>query len=82
MIDIFSIGYFVKSLLSGRELLLDVDPDADYRWELYGGLEVNVGVLVKILNFTIADYEENLVDYRLLLTSYWAYSIYLPSIQK
>jgi len=62
-------------------LELDVDPNADPWWELYSGLEVNVGVVVKIFGFTIVDYETNLVDYRLLLTRHWEYSVYSPFIQ-
>lgn len=49
-------------------LELEADPFCDPWWELYGGLAVDVGVIVEVLGETIADYEyPGVIDYRTLL---------------
>lgn len=60
-------------------LQLDADSNANPQWQLTGGLEVNVGVLVEIFSVTIVEYETNLLDYRLSLAGLWA--TYLPLVQ-
>jgi len=48
-------------------LKLEADVLAEPWWELYGGLEVPVGVRVEILSHSIADYETVVIGYKVLL---------------
>jgi len=48
-------------------LNLDADPNVEPWWELYGGLDVNLGVSVEIIGRNIVDYSATVIDYRLLL---------------
>jgi hypothetical protein len=48
-------------------LKLEADPFAVPWWQLYGGLEVPVGVEIEIFSHLIAGYEATVIDYRLLL---------------
>lgn len=43
--------------------------DPHLSWDLYGGLTVPVGVEVELLGHSLADYEGNAIEYRVLLLS-------------
>ena len=58
------VGPYAKVNLS---LQLEVDPLATPWWELYGGLNVPVGVKIEIFSHFIASYEITAIDYRFLL---------------
>ncbi|HOJ86109.1 MAG TPA: hypothetical protein PLD81_02065 [Elusimicrobiales bacterium] len=47
---------------------LHIKPNS-FLWELYGGLEANAGVNLKILSYFQKDFNKNLIDYSVLIKS-------------
>lgn len=63
-------------------LLLTVDPTATPWWQLFGGLEIDLGMFLKPFGVTLVDLDFTLVDYDRLLARSWSNQLYLPLVKR
>lgn len=66
-LDLIIMGVIGPYIKANLYLQLEVHPLTVPWWELYAGLDVPVGVKVKVLGHTLADYETDVLNYRHLL---------------